>query len=617
MVVNDIDSERSCLESIGSGQFFSYVANYGGNVSVISDVFGDDICVNRINGQFAVVYKILSDEEAGDNLNVEELVAPGLGFVPSCYGLMSVAATEKSGVEALRRLPGLSLYGEGVMVGFIDTGIDYTLDTFKRRIDFSRGRTRIRYIWDQSGQPITPPQSTTPGQLEVMGQQVTSGPTVAPAKQGTPGHFGFGQVYTYADIDAALDADNPYQVVPARDTNGHGTYLASVAVGNDIGIAPESELAVVKLREANPTLRRLYHIPEDEFCCSEDDVMLAVRFLLSIADRERRPMVICLGIGSNQGAHMGSTILERYLTFLSRQRGIGIVAAAGNELGAGSHYRGGSNLPGQPEVEAAELSVERDTEGFTFELWSNAPAFLTLKIISPTGEIFEGPDPRRNGVKSGTLLYEGTKIDIVNVAIDTTTGNQLTFVRFTDAVAGIWTLQIEESESVLGEGFDMWLPISNFTKGAVSFVRPEPDVTICAPGSAMGVITVASYNIENEAVYAASSRGYNREGYIKPDIAASGVDVTGAFAGSGSVASSAQLLTSKSGTSVSTAIVAGMCALILEWAVVRKVAPYITNEEIKQLLIQGTVKKPQLSYPNRSWGWGAADLFEAFSRIRI
>jgi subtilisin family serine protease len=187
-------------------------------------------------------------------------------------------------VQALSTLPGLSLTGEGVIIGFLDTGIDYTLDMFKTRAK----KSRIRYIWDQNNQEF--------------------------AETGTVGHFGFGSLYTSEDIDYALSLENPYSYIATRDENGHGTFLASVAAGGDVGIAQNAQIAVVKLKQAKENLRSFYAVPADNTCFSETDIMLGVRFLVEVAAREGKPLVICLGIGTTQGAHLGKSLLEKYLS---------------------------------------------------------------------------------------------------------------------------------------------------------------------------------------------------------------------------------------------------------------------------------------------------------------
>ena len=69
-------------------------------------------------------------------------------MVPKCYTTLDMAAIQQAGIAAVQNLTGLELSGEGVLVGIIDTGINY-LDPIFRNLD---GSTRIRRIWDQEEQ---------------------------------------------------------------------------------------------------------------------------------------------------------------------------------------------------------------------------------------------------------------------------------------------------------------------------------------------------------------------------------------------------------------------------------------------------------------------------------
>ena len=120
------------------------------------------------------------------------------------------------------------------MIGFLDTGIDYQNPVFQH-LDKT---TRIAGIWDQTIQSGTPPES-----------------------------FDYGSHYTPDMINEALASEDPYSLVPSVDNNGHGTFLASIAAGSGdpdaqfIGAAPESVIAVVKLKQAKQYLRDYYFIP--------------------------------------------------------------------------------------------------------------------------------------------------------------------------------------------------------------------------------------------------------------------------------------------------------------------------------------------------------------------
>ena len=134
--------------------------------------------------------------------------------------------------------------GEGVLVGIIDTGINY-LDPIFRNLD---GSTRIQRIWDQEEQSGTAPRG-----------------------------IGYGSEYTKEQINQAILSENPKETVPSFDTDGHGTFVASVACGGAnpenlfIGAAPEAEMVIVKLKEAKEYLREYYFVDRDARCYQEND----------------------------------------------------------------------------------------------------------------------------------------------------------------------------------------------------------------------------------------------------------------------------------------------------------------------------------------------------------
>jgi len=118
-----------------------------------------------------------------------------ISMIPSVLGLLDRPNFEASGIIQVQQQPYLNLTGQGVLLGFVDTGIDYTNDVFKHE----DGTTKIKYIWDQT---------------------INGSP---------PNDFYFGTEYTENQINEALISENPLRIVPHEDTVGHGTFLASVA----------------------------------------------------------------------------------------------------------------------------------------------------------------------------------------------------------------------------------------------------------------------------------------------------------------------------------------------------------------------------------------------------
>ena len=230
---------------------------------------------------------------------------------PSIFTLESDLSLEKSNIGKVQRTPYLGLYGLGVIIGIIDTGIDYEHPAFRH----NDGSTRILNIWDQSIQDGKVPEG-----------------------------FTFGSEYSSEQINIALKTANPLELVPTRDTNGHGTAIASIIAGKEsagdsfAGVVPDSEIVVVKLKEAKRNLHDIFFISEDAVCYQESDILLGLRYLITISQQLKRPLAICVALGTSQSGHDGRGATTSYLDFLSRISRIGIAIPAGNEGNAQRHY---------------------------------------------------------------------------------------------------------------------------------------------------------------------------------------------------------------------------------------------------------------------------------------
>ena len=217
---------------------------------------------------------------------------------------------------------------------------------------------------------------------------------------------------------------------------------------------------------------------------------------------------------------------------------------------------------------------------------------------------------------SRTFLYEGTTVYVETTVVEGTTGDPMVLFRFENPTEGIWIIRVKGEGSTAQLGFDAWLPIHGFNNSDTRFVSPSPDTTICSPGNARGIITVAGYDYRNNSIYVNSSRGYTRMDGIKPDIAAPAVDVQGVLARRMDGLTGSGLYIRRSGTSIASAVTAGGIALILQWAVVEGNAINITNESIKRILMIGANRTMGMTYPNRQWGYGTIDLYESFNALR-
>ena len=494
--------------------------------------------------------------------------------VPKLYTLLDTVNLDAAGITQVQNQPVLRLTGQDIILGFIDTGIDYTHPAFRR----SDGSSRIYGLWDQTVQTGTPPYD-----LE------------------------YGSVYTRQEINQALALEDPYSLVPSQDEIGHGTALAGIAAGtalpeNDFaGAAPQAMIAVVKLKPAKEYLKSFFYVTGDAPAYQMTDIMAGIRYLIRLSEELLKPLVICLGLGTSQGAHSGDSPLDSMLSVTNQFRGIIGVSAAGNEAGRAHHYYG--TALNSTEYNAVEILVKEGTRGFCAELWGQPPEVYAVGFESPLGEVVQKIPPRLSYSENISFILENTKIFVSSEIIQTVSGSQLIFIRFTDPTPGSWKIRVY-TENYNSGSYNIWLPITGFSNPDVTFLEPNPDTTITSPGTSLSVITTAAYNAYNNSLYLNSSRGYTRTGQIKPDIAAPGVNV---FA-----PAPRQRYTTITGTSAAAAITAGASALVMEWGMNRTPSRIFNSEEMKSLFIRGAQRRGDNLYPNREWGYGLLDVYQVF-----
>lgn len=574
----------SCTNSVASEDFADFIAPYFTTPEEFIRSQGTD-CIDFVNSTLAVVYVPLS------TVTPSTYTSYTYSAVPKLYSLLDVTSMDAAGITPAGELPVLNNQGAGVIVGFVDTGINYT-DSLFRNVD---GSTRIIGIWDQTN------NSDNSNNIE--------NETVKPFSAFSAL---YGTQYTAEEINLALNSDNPASIVPTRDENGHGTFLASIAAGNRderagfSGAAPQASIAMVKLKPAKQYLRDFYLIQDGAEAYQENDIMMGVSYLYFLARKYSMPLVVCIPLGTNIGSHMGMSRLGQYLNQVSLSNGSAVITAAGNETGARHHFR--AVMDASTDEVTAELRVGEREAGFSMELWAENMGVYTVGFISPTGEVAREISVPLRGENTVSFLLEQTQITVYTQIADVSAGSQFIFMRFENPMSGIWRILIRNSLDIR-ETFHLWLPIRGFITDETYFLRPDPDTIITDPGNARYPITVTAYDHTKNSIYIHASRGYSLSGRIKPDLAAPGVNILGASA-------SGRRLTRMSGTSVSAAHLAGAAAILLNWGVLNANYPYLNTPVLKSIFVRGAQRNPALTYPNREFGYGTLDLYEAFLHLR-
>ena len=459
-------------------------------------------------------------------------------------------------------------------------GIDYTNPVFRD----ANGQSRILAIWDQTIQEGSPPEG-----------------------------FLYGTEYTREDINRALAAQDPYSVVSSRDEIGHGSAMAGVAAGSIlvngsssayVGAAPDADILVVKLKEAKQYLRDFYLVPQGVPAFQENDIMLAVKYADGFARLFRRPVVICLGLGTSFGDHAGNSALARYLRWVGVKRNRAVVVCGGNEGNAAHHYQGAleKRTTAAPSGVNVEIRVAEDVRGFFLELWGSVPDVFHVTVRSPGGEtIPAGRLGVRQSITYG-FVYERTRVTVDSVLVEPASGEELILFRVQDPTPGIWTFRVEAVGEVHNGTFHMWLPITAFMSSQVYFLESTPYTTLTEPSMAADIISVSTYNAANNSFYAESGRGFSRLGDIRPDFAAPGVNISTIYG-------------KQTGSSLAAAITAGAVAQFMQWAIVEGNNELVESREIKNYLIRGASRSSDLSYPNREWGYGRLNMVGTFDAL--
>lgn len=476
-----------------------------------------------------------------------------------------------------KRQPFLS--GKGILLAVIDSGIDYTNRNFRN----ADGSTRILSLWDQ---------------------------TVSPdAEKGffPPEGFQTGTEFTREQINAALREADPlrqYELVPSRDSSGHGTAVAGIAAGaaanvtggvannNYEGVAPESELLIVKLGA----------LRENSFPRTTE-MMRAVTYVVRKAQSINRPVAINLSFGNTYGAHDGSSLLERFLDNAAEIGRTVICVGSGNEGASAGHREGRVNVG---ETAATELSVGAYETAFSVQLWKTYTDVFRITLRSPGGQEFSFSTE-----KGGEITWEAERTRIL-IYVGEPSPYAVEQEIYFDFIPenlyispGIWSFLIgtQEKES----SFYFYLPSQAARNQNTRFFEPNPNLTLTIPSTASKVITMGAYDSTYDAYADFSGRGYRyaerdigllAAGAAKPDLAAPGVNITAPDIYGG--------YRSFTGTSFATPFVTGAAALLMEWGIVQGNDAFLYGEKVKAYLRRGARKiRGEEFYPNDRVGYGA------------
>ncbi len=542
---------------------WEFIVKYYGSLEEIKTLFPEVVVEELLAG-----YGILTVPQ---NLVEAVLTRPEIEYVEipkKLYFADTQARTASCILEVTERYPLLT--GRGVIVAVLDSGIDYTLPHFRN----ADGSTRILALWDQ-GQPFSerfpPPQG-----------------------------FAMGRLYRESDINASLDMMGERL---STDTSGHGTAVAGLAASGEVenykGVAPESDLLVVKLwngdRESFPRTTEL---------------MRALTFVTRFAAERNVPVAINLSFGNSYGAHNGGSILERFIDNISEVGRSVICIGTGNEGAGGGHFSGQVTPNQSLEVEFAVASYEPT---LNLQIWKNYIDSYRIVITAPLGEQYILQEEL---LGKAEVVLGNTRLLIYVGQPRPYTTNQEIYIDFlaerTYVDSGVWTIRLEPVQVKNGYVY-MYLPSEAARSSGTRFVRSTPEMTLTIPSTATKAIAVGAYNSVYNAYADFSGRGYPVQsenltnttiGAVKPTLVAPGVSIQAVTPGG-----TYQYVT---GTSFATPIVTGSAALMMEWGIVRGEDVFLYGEKVKANMIRGSKRfAAPTEWPNERYGWGALCLCDS------
>lgn len=482
-------------------------------------------------------------------------------------------ARQSIGVDNVSGQRVVTQTGKGVVVGIIDTGIDFRHRDFT--VPASNGQqTRIKALLDMT---VYGAQEPNPGWNYSLPSQTSV----------------IGRLYTEADINAALAAPKPADQnsdsVKERDKNGHGTHVAGSAAGNGLasptpgtyaGMAPEADLVIVKASRENDG--------SDDFL--ETDVINAMQFVQQKAAELNEPFVINLSLGSQLGPHDGTEPDERAIdTLVSSGAGRAVCVAAGNDGDTSIHAKGTVPTGG-----SLTLNFNAALAPQAIDLYQSHSDRFSVTVTRPDGTTL-GPvayDPNGGQASDQYLQIYNANDDKSDMDAQNDQPEILIIFK-AGAPTGNWQITLQDADSNPNVAFDAWAEGEDvkFTSSVDNYSH-----LIASPGTASAAITVGANVTRSQTFVLGSSAPFSSPGPTaderqKPDVSAPGYylysarssDIAdanfGIIGGGGDAPTDGTHYTGLGGTSMATPVTAGAVALMFQ------AYPTITSAQVRDSII--------------------------------
>lgn len=520
---------------------------------------------------------------------------PAVSFVHPSDALKLDAPPARPARHAVHKAIGDAASLGNVLIGIVDVGgFDFTHQDF---LD-DAGGTRFVSIWDQRGGRRPPPRG-----------------------------FDYGSEITQAHMNAAIAAAKKRGVPPATllepqsqaAPGSHGTHVASIAAGRS-GVCPDALIAGVLIdipQPEDPIARRRLTFSDTS------RIVHAVEYLLNVATGLDVALVVNISLGTNGGAHDGSSGVSRWLDAYLAAPGRAICIAAGNAGQEKAQTEGDlgwmmGRIHSQGRVPARGLEVELEWtvvgDGFEdrseneLEIWYGSQDRFAVAVRPPgaTGWISVGP---REFVENHRLA-SGTTLSIYNELYHPTNGANYIAIylspnldpnAFRGIDAGVWKVRLT-GEEVRDGRFNAWIerddpgelePVAGRRLYRFPSFFAEASHTDSHSISSLAcghrIIAVSNLDDARQRVNASSSQGPTRDGRYKPEIAAPGTDIVAA----NGFAHPDDPWIAMTGTSMASPYVSGVVALM-----------FAANRGLSAAQCAGILLRTAKPLPGSSYDWG-------------
>ncbi len=399
--------------------------------------------------------------------------------------------------------------GQGVIVGIIDTGIDFNHHVFKK----PDGTSRIMKIWDQTiNAPLNPP---------VVGENPPSNINNTHVSSSTI-TLGYGVEYSRTQITDTITyladtAHNPKPAVVVRhvDSNGHGTHVAGIAAGNGsqsgdcfgafryIGVAPDADIIMVRVwgiskgdHGENLTPPQTLTSPTPA-TVNNDFLMDAINYIVDQATSTDPiiPLAINISLGIISDTMDGTGALSLAVdNLLKNNTGLAVVFAAGNDGGSAFHAR--VTVGASPAIVALPVELAADDKQKRYVAIRYTGSNIQVRLTSPGGTVIPwvaaGGSPTTNNTINGT----GSTVTITNspnnilIAITPPTGGK--------NIPGAWKIELQSTVSTptIVDGFCNYADPNSATAHKFSDKSQcTSQSTLCENAAGIESISVGNYSI--------------------------------------------------------------------------------------------------------------------------